>query len=128
MREIRFRAWDMVRETMIKDFTNEAYLLALESFDNVWKNDRYIKMESTGLEYNFHKYFEHDICEMQIPVANGSRKKETIRGYIKFQYGAFFLEEIGEKKRCWIFVEVASMDNSNVKYLGNIHENKELSL
>jgi hypothetical protein len=78
------------------------------------------------LEYNFHKYFEHDICEMDIPTNTTGKKKEIIRGYIIFMFGSCFLEEIGLKKRRWIFSDVATMAKGKVIYLGNIHDNPKL--
>jgi hypothetical protein len=81
------------------------------------------------LEYNFHKYFEHDVCEMDIPVSLDSKKKETVRGFIEFMYGSFFFIEIGGKGRRWIFSDIATMAiNSNAKviYLGDSNNNPEL--
>jgi len=81
----------------------------------------------TELEYNFHKYFEHDICQMVIPTNDGG--KETVKGVVEFTMGSFFLNEIGGKWRKWIFAEIATMairNGATVFYLGNIHDNPEL--
>lgn len=124
-----YRAWDTQENKMIDDFTNYAGMVARETMENAWNQDRYIREMFTELEYNFHKYFEHDVCEMDIPVSLNSRKKETVRGFIEFMYGSFFLNEIGGKGRRWVFADIATMAiNSNAKviYLGNSHDNPEL--
>jgi len=84
-------------------------------------------MQFTGIEYNFHEYFDDDVCLLTIPTKDG--KTEIIKGIVEFMVGSFFLNEIGGKNRKWIFSEVATMSIESkhcVIYLGNIHDNPEL--
>ena len=133
MRELLFRSWvDDHYEHNVPVNKNGKYSHCVSTgferqYDPSYKE--YDVEQSTELEYNFHKYFEHDVCEMDIPVSLDSKKKETVRGFIEFMYGSFFFIEIGGKGRRWIFSDIATMAiNSNAKviYLGDSNNNPEL--
>jgi len=83
--------------------------------------------QSTQVEYNFHTYFEHDMCEMDIPTEEGG--KESIQGIVVFEMGIYFLNEIGGNYRRWIFSEVATRAieiGSNITFKDNLYDHPEL--
>lgn len=131
MREILFRSWvDDHYERNVPVNKNGKYSHCVSTgfarqYDPSYKE--YDVEQFTELEYNFHRYFEHDICQIVIPTQEGWR--ETIKGVIEFTMGSFFLNEIGGKWRKWIFADIATMairNGATVFYLGNIHDNPEL--
>ena len=79
------------------------------------------------LEYNFHKYFENDMCEMDIKTQGG--RKETVKGIVVFEMGIYFLNEIGGSYRRWVFAEIATTaieSGANIIFKGNLYDHPEL--
>ena len=134
MREIKFRGIKKGKNHFVYGNLSikfdmafiQTYLEDTRSYEDVEVEPETVG-QYTELEYNFHKYFEHDICQMVVPTKDGG--KETVKGVVGFTMGSFFLNEIGGKWRKWIFAEIATMairSGATVFYLGNIHDNPEL--
>ena len=118
MRPVDYRAWDTTERKMIYDFSNFAGWQARHEMEDLWKHDRYIKMQFTGLIDNStppKKIYEGDIVKYPEYYFGDSRMpagKEVIEwegnGFnelLWFGYGNY---------PAW------------VKVIGNIFENPEL--
>ena len=119
MREIRFRVWDTEDNKMIPVFTNYAGWKAMDGW-NVWHDDRYIKLQYTGLKDNKGvEIYEGDILKYNF---NHHGTQPENEGWIRFpviykeQDGMYFAGNCG----------IGAIVYYGGEVVGNVYENPEL--
>jgi len=120
------KAWDKKEQKMIPDFTNYAGWKARQNMENVWRNDRYVKLLYTGLDdCNGNKIYDGDIIKV-IQVRDDSFREFitdiawedcafVAKDYEKDYYDTFL--------GAWVEPDVPLVE---LKIIGNKYENPEL--
>lgn len=117
MRDIKFRAWDIKNNRMLKDAT----ILFDDNWTNPFTDKDYICMQYTGLkDKNGKEVYEGDIVETNIQdgIYEVSYGEEIFDG--AYRYTGIIL------KGCSEFSTGQKEFSEFVEVVGNIYENKEL--
>ena len=129
MREIKFRAWDKVKQKWCNYKIDDGTVYFMDNDTGCWyrnypgKYENFDLMQYTGIkDINNVKIFEGDIVEMS---KENSDFKEI--GIVKFVEGrASFLLITQDNDYEYLGYDFSYYDRIFYKVLGNIYENKEL--
>lgn len=123
MREIKFRAWDTVREEMWNNphFAITQMLNCLTDY-KLRKSGRYIFLQYTGLKDKDGKeIYEGDIVIFMLPDCTWSNPQ-----IVQYCHSSFVTKS-GNLWGLGYFEDIVHSDNLElIEVIGNIYENKEL--
>ena len=121
MRDIKFRAWDIIQECYYYNVqgTHDSYIA--DSFQNILDNEYLITEQYTGLkDKNGVEIYENDI----INVLDGEDVEDPYYAYLEIRYdqGKFYFHNA----YAVTFDDVLDGEILDVEVIGNIHENADL--
>ena len=126
MREMKFRAWDKIDNTMIKDIleTPSRYSFATgpDPFKFFLDQPLFCVMQYTGLkDKNGVEIYEGDVVSYSEHYI-GDHRYSSGKGVIKFDNGGFYISESElSPELCREEIE-----NEHIEIIGNIYEDSEL--